>query len=158
MTQLVTGFVAKVEEMGGEIPAILISTGKMSGMEEMATWIQWSLIKSWARLQIHRINTDTARWGTKSTWRENSSGSQGVWSATITCVYLWLLCSLKSRPGLFWVLTSYILIHMRELLQKCIPRRKSWLNSSSLQLCRTNAILLLKKKGSECLNHLQVTF
>lgn len=36
-TQLVTGFVAKVEEMGGEIVAILISTGKSLGMEEMAT-------------------------------------------------------------------------------------------------------------------------
>lgn len=36
-TQLVTGFVAKVEEMGGEIMAVLISTGKMCGMEEMAT-------------------------------------------------------------------------------------------------------------------------
>lgn len=37
VTQLVTGFAAKVEEMGGEIVAILISTGKMSGMEGMAT-------------------------------------------------------------------------------------------------------------------------
>lgn len=41
-----------------------------------------------------------------------------------------VLYSLESKSGLFWVLICCILAHVTELLQKCIIRRKLWLNTT----------------------------